>query len=131
MDKVNYAIYCEWLCSHLVVLLKVQSLELASQVSSKLSTVQFADNQSFVLVQYFLCVLWQWVDIVEVYQCAIQFVSGCVQVSFGTSPANKQCVAVHVTLHLQEWDLVRHLVNLSLACQYHLLVVLWVGGDSA
>ena len=49
--------------------------------------------------------------------------------TFGRTPSNEQSVAISIALHLQEWNLIGHLVNLGLACANHLLVVLWVGGD--
>ena len=55
----------------------------------------------------------------------------CQEVSFGRSPTHEQGVAGGIALHLQEWNLIRHLIYLSLTGVHHLCVVLWIGGDDA
>ena len=80
----------EGLSLNFIILLHLDIRELRTEVGCKLTRIEFAHDDAFVLTQHLAGVLRQRTDIVELRQIASQLIRCCVQMSFRTPPAYEE-----------------------------------------
>ena len=69
-NKVNNAFNSKGLSLNLVVLLDLQVGELCAEICCELTCIEFANDDSLILIQYFIGILRQWTNIIEMRQVA-------------------------------------------------------------